>query len=142
MLLNCNKNTYDLLCAHCGVISAGIPIESILVSAEDLVLTCPHCLSQGIQSTEHHPHRHTAQLAATMALRAKESLVGTVMEGGNIVTSDTRFEIAAHTQEQVRHCLMLHKHPAVKVKRRAARQAAGMADPLPAVLATMPQETP
>jgi hypothetical protein len=123
MLLATTENTHDLLCAQCGVVSANIPTESVIVSTEDLVITCPHCLLHGKQSTEHFPHMHIARIAAMMAKAAKESLVGTVLDGGNIVTSDTRFEVPPHTQEQVRHCLRLHQHPAVQAKRRAAYAA-------------------
>lgn len=122
--------SYHHRCEHCGLTRPRLAMTTLIVTADSLALPCPGTLPDGtpcnsVECTNHETTAHHARCLGHHPL----SLVGTVLDGGNVVVEDSRYELPAHTAEQIRHQLVIHRHPLIAAARRAARAAASLSDP-------------
>jgi hypothetical protein len=137
------NHTFDFRCEHCYEHSIQLPIHPdaghTTVRTEDVFITCPACKARWASQTPcpqclHQPtkiHPPAIELMLFDYLTAidtgdaeePESLVGTILEGNNIVVLDDRTG-RRHPQRQhlCRLILSLQAHPHIVAARAAARE--------------------
>jgi len=135
------NHTLDFRCEHCYGHHTQLPIHPqhghVTVRVDDCYVTCPSCRAHAESGTpcpecvgtEGEVHGHTVEIFRFNHLtdvdagwvESADSLVGTVLEGGNVVVLDDRRGVSNPArQRQARLILALQRHPYVVAAREAA----------------------